>query len=50
MGTKANLVVVAATGAFTIVITQPLDTSFAQMKTSDFGKSKGLWQTLIEGY
>lgn len=49
MGTKANLVVAAAAGACTAVITQPLDTASARMQTSAFGKSKGLWQTLTEG-
>uniref|UniRef100_A0A0D6R604 Peroxisomal adenine nucleotide carrier 1 n=1 Tax=Araucaria cunninghamii TaxID=56994 RepID=A0A0D6R604_ARACU len=50
MGTKANLVVAAAAGACTAVITQPLDTASARMQTSEFGKSKGLWQTLTEGW
>eukprot|EP01018_Ginkgo_biloba_P022069 Gb_23995 [translate_table: standard] len=49
MGTKANLVVGAISGACTVVITQPLDTASARMQTSEFGKSKGLWETLSEG-
>lgn len=49
MGTQANLVVAAAAGACTALITQPLDTASARMQTSAFGKSKGLWQTLSEG-
>lgn len=49
MGTQANLVVAAAAGACTALITQPLDTASARMQTSEFGKSKGLWQTLSEG-
>ncbi|KAK9725468.1 hypothetical protein RND81_05G145500 [Saponaria officinalis] len=49
MGTKANLIVAAAAGACTVLITQPLDTASSKMQTSDFGKSKGLWTTLSEG-
>ncbi|KAL8171338.1 hypothetical protein V2J09_023142 [Rumex salicifolius] len=49
IGTKANLVVAAAAGACTCIITQPLDTASSRMQTSEFGKSKGLWQTLTEG-
>eukprot|EP01018_Ginkgo_biloba_P015000 Gb_01782 [translate_table: standard] len=49
MGAKANLVVAAAAGACTALITQPLDTASARMQTSAFGKSKGLWETLTEG-
>ncbi|GLJ15284.1 hypothetical protein SUGI_0250100 [Cryptomeria japonica] len=49
METKANLVIAAAAGACTALITQPLDTASARMQTSEFGKSKGLWQTLTEG-
>ncbi|RRT80205.1 hypothetical protein B296_00017609 [Ensete ventricosum] len=29
---------------------QPLDTASSRMQTSAFGKSKGLWETLSEGY
>ncbi|XP_064936008.1 peroxisomal adenine nucleotide carrier 1-like [Musa acuminata AAA Group] len=50
IGTKANLVVAAAAGACTVVVTQPLDTASSRMQTSAFGKSKGLWETLSEGY
>lgn len=32
-----------------IRILQPLDTASSRMQTSEFGKSKGLWQTLSEG-
>jgi hypothetical protein len=49
IGTKANLIVAAAAGACTVVITQPLDTASSRMQTSEFGKSKGLWETLSEG-
>ncbi|KAK9664800.1 hypothetical protein RND81_14G069300 [Saponaria officinalis] len=49
MGTKANLIVAAAAGACTVLITQPLDTASSKMQTSDFGMSKGLWTTLSEG-
>ncbi|KAI3440433.1 uncharacterized protein J3R85_003500 [Psidium guajava] len=49
VGTKANLVLAAAAGACTAILTQPLDTAAARMQTSAFGKSKGLWQTLTEG-
>ncbi|KAF5746745.1 peroxisomal adenine nucleotide carrier 1-like [Tripterygium wilfordii] len=49
IGTKANLVIAAAAGACTAIITQPLDTASSRMQTSDFGKSKGLWKTLTEG-
>ncbi|XP_057503591.1 peroxisomal adenine nucleotide carrier 1-like [Actinidia eriantha] len=49
IGTKANLVLAAAAGACTAIITQPLDTASSKMQTSAFGKSKGLWQTLTEG-
>eukprot|EP00252_Welwitschia_mirabilis_P023892 TRINITY_DN6881_c0_g1_i2.p1 TRINITY_DN6881_c0_g1~~TRINITY_DN6881_c0_g1_i2.p1 ORF type:complete len:313 (+),score=41.22 TRINITY_DN6881_c0_g1_i2:417-1355(+) len=48
MGTTANLVVAAAAGACTAVVTQPLDTASARMQTSAFGKSKGLLQFLTE--
>lgn len=49
IGTRANLVLAAAAGACTVVITQPLDTASSRMQTSEFGKSKGLWKTLSEG-
>ncbi|TYJ96048.1 peroxisomal adenine nucleotide carrier 1-like [Cucumis melo var. makuwa] len=49
IGTKANLIVAAAAGACTVVLTQPLDTASSRMQTSEFGKSKGLWKTLAEG-
>ncbi|CAO2832092.1 unnamed protein product [Amaranthus hypochondriacus] len=49
MGTVANLIVAAAAGACTSIITQPLDTASSKMQTSEFGKSKGLWKTLTEG-
>ncbi|EEF45361.1 peroxisomal adenine nucleotide carrier 1 [Ricinus communis] len=49
IGTKANLIVAAAAGACTVIVTQPLDTAASRMQTSAFGKSKGLWETLSEG-
>ncbi|TQD97565.1 hypothetical protein C1H46_016825 [Malus baccata] len=49
MGTRANLIVAAAAGACTVIVTQPLDTASSKMQTSEFGKSKGLWKTLSEG-
>ncbi|KAI5072183.1 hypothetical protein GOP47_0012289 [Adiantum capillus-veneris] len=49
MGTGANLVVAAAAGACTVIITQPLDTASSRMQTSAFGKSQTLWRTLKEG-
>lgn len=49
IGTKANLVIAAAAGACTAIVTQPLDTASSRMQTSDFGKSKGLLKTLSEG-
>ncbi|KAI7736040.1 hypothetical protein M8C21_011075, partial [Ambrosia artemisiifolia] len=49
IGTKANLLIAAVSGACTVAITQPLDTAASRMQTSDFGKSKGLWKTLSEG-
>lgn len=49
VGTKANLIVAAAAGACTVIITQPLDTASSRMQTCAFGKSKGLWKTLAEG-
>ncbi|CAL9092142.1 unnamed protein product [Musa textilis] len=50
VGTKANLVVAAAAGVCTVIVSQPLDTASSRMQTSAFGKSKGLWETLSEGY
>ncbi|KAB1202213.1 Peroxisomal adenine nucleotide carrier 1 [Morella rubra] len=47
--TKANLLLAAAAGACTAIVTQPLDTASSRMQTSAFGKSKGLWKTLTEG-
>ncbi|XP_021897695.1 peroxisomal adenine nucleotide carrier 1-like isoform X2 [Carica papaya] len=49
IGTKANLIVAAAAGACTVILTQPLDTASSRMQTSEFGKSEGLWKTLSEG-
>ncbi|RCV17863.1 hypothetical protein SEVIR_3G260700v4 [Setaria viridis] len=49
IGTTANLVVAAAAGACTVIVTQPLDTAASRMQTSTFGKSKGLRETLTEG-
>lgn len=49
MGTGSNLLVAAAAGTCTAVLTQPLDTASTRMQTSAFGKSKGLWATLTEG-
>ncbi|KAI4301802.1 hypothetical protein L6164_035046 [Bauhinia variegata] len=49
IGTKANLLVAAAAGACTAIVTQPLDTASSRMQTSAFGKSKGLLMTLTEG-
>ncbi|KAL2490522.1 Peroxisomal adenine nucleotide carrier 1 [Abeliophyllum distichum] len=49
IGTKANLILAAAAGACTAIITQPLDTASSRMQTTAFGKSKGLWETLTEG-
>ncbi|XVF41942.1 hypothetical protein PTKIN_Ptkin01aG0321200 [Pterospermum kingtungense] len=49
IGMKANLILAAAAGACTAVVTQPLDTASSRMQTSAFGKSKGLWKTLTEG-
>ncbi|XP_051152735.1 peroxisomal adenine nucleotide carrier 1-like [Andrographis paniculata] len=48
IGTKANLIIAAAAGACTVIVTQPLDTASSKMQTSDFGKSKGLWKSLSE--
>ncbi|BBM97272.1 solute carrier family 25 (peroxisomal adenine nucleotide transporter), member 17 [Marchantia polymorpha subsp. ruderalis] len=49
MGTGTNLIVAAAAGACTALLTQPLDTAAARMQTSTFGKSKTLMQTFREG-
>ncbi|XWS42416.1 hypothetical protein CRYUN_Cryun16bG0012700 [Craigia yunnanensis] len=49
IGTTANLILAAAAGACTAIVTQPLDTASSRMQTSAFGKSKGLWKTLTEG-
>ncbi|KAE8675380.1 Peroxisomal adenine nucleotide carrier 1 [Hibiscus syriacus] len=49
IGTKANLILAAAAGACTAIVTQPLDTASSRMQTSAFGKSRGLWKTLSEG-
>lgn len=49
LGAKANLVIAAAAGACTVIITQPLDTASSRMQTSEFGKSHGLWETLSQG-
>ncbi|KMZ56897.1 Peroxisomal adenine nucleotide carrier 1 [Zostera marina] len=49
IGTKANLVIAAVAGACTVLVTQPLDTASSRMQTSDFGKSRSLWETLKEG-
>ncbi|KAI3459362.1 hypothetical protein Pfo_016025 [Paulownia fortunei] len=55
IGTKANLIIAAAAGACTAIVTQaisliqPLDTASSRMQTSDFGKSEGLWKSLSEG-
>ncbi|KAL4323411.1 hypothetical protein GQ457_11G015750 [Hibiscus cannabinus] len=49
IGTKSNLILAAAAGACTAIVTQPLDTAASRMQTSAFGKSKGLWKTLTEG-
>jgi len=49
IGTTANLLVAAAAGACTVIVTQPLDTAASRMQTSVFGKSKGLRETLAEG-
>ncbi|KAJ8751945.1 hypothetical protein K2173_000691 [Erythroxylum novogranatense] len=49
IGTKANLIIAAAAGACTAIVTQPLDTASSRMQTSAFGKSKGLWNSWTEG-
>ncbi|KAM7272596.1 hypothetical protein ACFE04_027259 [Oxalis oulophora] len=49
IGTNANLIIAAAAGACTALVTQPLDTAASRMQTSSFGKSKSLWKTLTEG-
>ncbi|KAL8486346.1 hypothetical protein ACS0TY_023150 [Phlomoides rotata] len=48
IGTRANLIIGVAAGACTVVAIQPLDTASSKMQTSDFGKSKGLWESLSE--
>ncbi|KAL0434442.1 UNVERIFIED_CONTAM: Peroxisomal adenine nucleotide carrier 1 [Sesamum latifolium] len=48
IGTRANLIIAAAAGACTVIVTQPLDTASSKMQTSDFGKSKGLRKSLSE--
>jgi hypothetical protein len=48
IGTTANLIAATMSGVCTILITQPLDTASSRMQTSEFGKSKGLWETLSE--
>ncbi|KAL2244069.1 peroxisomal adenine nucleotide carrier 1-like [Sesamum indicum] len=48
IGTRANLIIAAAAGACTVIVTQPLDTASSKMQTSDFGKSKGLQKSLSE--
>lgn len=48
IGTRANLILAAAAGACTVIVTQPLDTASSRMQTSEFGKSKGLWKTFSE--
>ncbi|KAI3863988.1 hypothetical protein MKW98_031580 [Papaver atlanticum] len=49
IGTTANLIIAAAAGACTALVTQPLDTASARMQIASFGKCKGLWETLSEG-
>ncbi|XP_045787402.1 peroxisomal adenine nucleotide carrier 1-like isoform X1 [Trifolium pratense] len=49
IGATANLIAATMSGVCTVLITQPLDTASLRMQTSEFGKSKGLWQTLSEG-
>ncbi|KAF9618855.1 hypothetical protein IFM89_002723 [Coptis chinensis] len=48
IGTKANLIIAAAAGACTVIVTHPLDTVSSRMQTSAFGKSKGLLQSFKE--
>ncbi|CAH8361624.1 unnamed protein product [Eruca vesicaria subsp. sativa] len=48
IGTKANLIIAAAAGACTSVLTQAY-TASSRMQTSEFGESKGLWKTLTGG-
>ncbi|XP_030470482.1 peroxisomal adenine nucleotide carrier 1-like [Syzygium oleosum] len=48
IGTRANLIIAAAAGACTVIVTQPLDTASSKMQTSEFGKSKGLWKTFSD--
>lgn len=49
IGTKANLLLAAAAGACNVIVIQPLDVASSKMQTSEFGKSKGLLNTLAEG-
>ncbi|CAN1807584.1 Peroxisomal adenine nucleotide carrier 1 [Linum perenne] len=49
MGAKVNLLIAAAAGAYAVTLTMPLDTAASRMQTTEFGKSKGLWETLSEG-
>ncbi|KAF9606425.1 hypothetical protein IFM89_025114 [Coptis chinensis] len=49
IGTRANLILAAAAGACTALVTQPLELASSRMQTSAFGKSKGLYETLTEG-
>ncbi|CAN0856632.1 Peroxisomal adenine nucleotide carrier 1 [Linum grandiflorum] len=49
MGPKVNLLIAAAAGAYAVTLTMPLDTAASRMQTTEFGKSKGLWETLSEG-
>lgn len=49
IGTTMNLLIAAAAGACTAIVTQPLDTAASRMQTSAYGKSKGLWETLTNG-
>ncbi|KAF3504152.1 hypothetical protein F2Q69_00039779 [Brassica cretica] len=49
IGTTANLLIAAASAAFTNILTQPLDTASSRMQTSEFGNAKGFWKTLTEG-
>ena len=43
IGTTTNLIAATMSGVWTMLITQPLDTTSSRMQTSEFGKSKGLW-------
>eukprot|EP00245_Coleochaete_scutata_P016875 TRINITY_DN8061_c0_g1_i4.p1 TRINITY_DN8061_c0_g1~~TRINITY_DN8061_c0_g1_i4.p1 ORF type:complete len:292 (+),score=35.20 TRINITY_DN8061_c0_g1_i4:109-984(+) len=49
LGTGANLLVAAAAGTCTALISQPLDTAATRMQTSKAGNAKGLWVTLLGG-